>query len=738
MKKVLISVVSTLLVLLFFVQMGWLEIIGINRISFSQQDEDKKSTVDAYSYETVDGISYRVKAKDDSFYIFTDGKWQKTFMAGVNIGAGEPGIFPGELTISYDTYFKWFEQISAMNANCIRVYTAMRPQFYDALRDFNEKSENPLFLFQGVWMNEEDIQSLSDVYAENQKIYQSFTADALALVDIIHGKGTLPERAGYASGTYTSDVSKWFGGWILGIEWEPNLVINTNTNNADKSSFDGAYLYTQGASPFEAFLASVGNEVIKYETETYKFQAPLAFANWITTDPITHPGEPHQDEDKISVNMENIKTREALKANMFLSYHIYPYYPDSLNYQRDYLDYVDETGKVNTYRAYLQDLKLAHTLPIMVAEFGIPTSRGMGHESVMAYNQGYVDEIDQGTMIIDMFNSIYKENYAGGIVFTWQDEWFKRTWNNVNFDIPDRRPFWSNIQTTEQCFGLLSFDPGETQSTCIIDGDDSDWKGTKAVSSGENGELYVKSDARYIYLCVKPKNYNFDKDTLVIPLDVIDGQGNNFYEGKNLNFDAYADFVILISGKNESRIVVDSYYDAFYYLYGEQYKMLAPIENIRTKNTGRFHQMMMCYGYEMKIPTTGETIPFKSFETGKLRFGNSNPESTEYQSLTDFNYTDGTIEIRIPWQLLNVMDPSEKKIMDDFYAQQVITPTDYAQFKMGFGILKNNEDTPVTISLSGSYTYDNWTIPKYHQRLKPAYYELQKHLKKYSGTAKKK
>ena len=54
------------------------------------------------------------------------------------------------------------------------------------------------------------------------------------------------------------------------------------------------------------------------------------------------------------------------------------------------------------YAAYLADLKLAHTVPIIVAEFGIPTSRGMGHESVMGYNQGKVDEKDQGKMLIDM------------------------------------------------------------------------------------------------------------------------------------------------------------------------------------------------------------------------------------------------------------------------------------------------------------------------------------------------
>ena len=92
--------------------------------------------------------------------------------------------------------------------------------------------------------------------------------------------------------------------------------------------------------------------------------------------------------------------------------------------------YIDSDGKVNTYEAYLRDLKLAHTIPIMISEFGVPTSRGVTHKNVMGYNQGGVDETEQGDMLADMYISIYDSGYAGAIAFSWQDEWFKRTWNN--------------------------------------------------------------------------------------------------------------------------------------------------------------------------------------------------------------------------------------------------------------------------------------------------------------------
>lgn len=733
MKKVVISVVATLLVLVCLAQTGLLEIFGIHGISFYTKKKEKDSSAGgAESYtDNQTGISCRFKAEGDYFYIYESGDWKQMFMRGVNIGATEPGLFPGDLTISYDTYYRWFGYISEMNCNCIRIYTLMPPQFYQALGDFNKKAKNKLYLYQGIWVNEEDIERLSDTYAENEKILNDFMTDAVNLVNVIHGKAKIAETAGEAYGTYNTDVSPWLVGWIIGIEWDPNFVINTNNQHPDKKDYDGEYLYTQTASPFEAFLCRVGDALIKHEAETYKFQVPLAFSNWITTDPLTHPNEPHFDEDKTTVNTENVKCRN-FGPGMFASYHIYPYYPDSLNYQEDYLEYTDDSGKVNTYEAYLEDLKLAHTVPIIVAEFGIPTSRGMGHESVMGYNQGMVDETAQGAMLIDMLGSIENAKYAGGIVFTWQDEWFKRTWNNVMFDIADRRPYWSNIQTTEQCFGLLAFDPGKESMAAYVDGDVSEWKNTQPTVTTGQGKLYIKSDERYLYIMLDAGNYDFEKDTLLIPINAIADQGNLKAAQYNAEFDTAADFLIYINGKDNSHIYVDRYYDAFNYYFLESKKLsdIKAEENAGVKNSGMFDIMRLCYGYNLTVKGTNQVVPDKAYETGKLRYGNGNPKAQEYKSLSDFYFKNGKLEIRIPWQLLNVMDPSGKQQISDFRKTQVISPQAYQSFDFGFAYRTGTESLKIT--LGGSYEYNGWNTPTWHERLKPAYYELQNYFKKFT------
>jgi hypothetical protein len=229
---------------------------------------------------------------------------------------------------------------------------------------------------------------------------------------------------------------------------------------------------------------------------------------------------------------------------------------------------------------------------------------------------------------------------------------------------------------------------------------------------------------------VNAKNYNFDKDRLVIPVDTKGNQGNTTVKGSNIKFDKAADFLISIDGRDNSRITVDQYYDAFYYLYGEQYSMIAKNPTVRKKNTGVFNPMSLCYGYEMELPLSKKIIPFKSYETGLLKFGNANPESKDYKSLSDFIYKDGNLEIKIPWQLLNVMDPSTKMIMDDLH-KEGIKPVHTQGLYMGLMQLRNNS-TKYSSDMN-LYTWAEWETPKYHERLKPSYYILKKAFKEIGG-----
>lgn len=84
-------------------------------------------------------------------------------------------------------------------------------------------------------------------------------------------KFSLGEELG--SGTYSRDISQWVLGYIVGVEWEDNIVAFTNHMQSDKKSYNRKYMYTtEDATLFEATLAQVGDKFTEYETRAYKKQ----------------------------------------------------------------------------------------------------------------------------------------------------------------------------------------------------------------------------------------------------------------------------------------------------------------------------------------------------------------------------------------------------------------------------------------------------------------------------------
>lgn len=177
--------------------------------------------------------------------------------------------------------------------------------------------------------------------------------------------------------------------------------------------------------------------------------------------------------------------------------------------------------------------------------------------------------------------------------------------------------------------------------------------------------------------------------------------------------------VVVLDKKGGSRIVTDSYYDTFYYTYAAQLNMMDRNADYEKKNSGIFNPIYLCLNRQLYLPEDKKSLPLQKYETGKLVLGDANPEHSDYNSLTDYSVNKNIVEIRIPWQLLNVMDPSSKMIMDDFYAKGKITPTKVPGLYVG-GILTKNNNI-IENSNMEFYNWEEWEEPTYHERLKPSY-----------------
>lgn len=691
---------------------------------------------------TVNHLKINTKTDDTYIQVLKDNKWTNLLVKGVNMGIAKPGTFPGETAITKDEYLRWFKDIGAMHANAIRVYTLHPPAFYQALYEYNQLAEEPLYLFHGAWINEETLLEKQDAYAN--EVDNDFNRELKNMIDIIHGNASIAAAPGHASGEYTYDISKYVLGIMIGIEWDPEVVQNTNEKHKSIASYDGTYFETKDASPFESWLAQKMDETVKYEVDKYDWQHTMSFTNWVTTDLLKHRYEPDPKEDMAIVNPNHIKTTENFHAGFLASYHVYPYYPDFLNYEPAYKGYINKQGKQSNYGAYLQELREAHDMPVLIAEFGVPASRGKTHENVNGMTQGFLSEQEQGNFDKEMFQMIVDENYAGGLLFAWQDEWFKRTWNTMDYDNPDRRPYWSNLQTNEQHFGLLSFDPGKYESPIYIDGKKKDWEklGISPLYEDRREQkgiesIYVTSDEQQVNLRIDyHQPIDLQTDTTYLLFNTIEKQGQKTIALKNKTIKSTfgVDFLVKIANEHNSQILVDSYYDSFHYHYGSILHMIKEEAYAKKKDNGVFHPIRLTLNKELELPDT--KIPFQSYVTGHLLFGNGNPASKEFNSLTDISVSKDkkTIEVRIPWALLNMKDPSQKEIMADLW-QKGLEESVQAKGIQIAAVMEKEEEiissfpklnryNEILAADAKWYTWDEWEMPAYHERLRASYYLL--------------
>lgn len=675
-----------------------------------------------------DHVALVSRATDTELQVHTTDGWKGGFWAGVNLGTTVPGKQPGEFGPKYNDFARWFEQMREAHIEVIRVYTVLPPAFYEAFADHNDKHpDEPLWVLHGIWAPEDELiadETGRDAWAPD--IDAEFRERIAHAVAVVHGDITLPARRGFASGTYDRDISDRLLGWVVGTEWFPFAVKVTNDAHPDMPPFAGAYFRAAtDATAFDSWLASMLDHLAE-ETTDYGDQHPVSFTNWVTTDPLAHPNEALEQEDLVSVDPNHVIPTDDWHAGYFALYHVYPYYPDLLRYEPQYQDHVTPNGTVDPYAGYLRALADAHPgIPIIVGEYGIPSSRGIAHLGPLGRDQGHHNETEQADMIESLHRAIVGEGYAGGLVFEWADEWFKRTWNTQGLEIPqERRALWRNMLTNEEHFGLIAAEPGPGPDDVIrLDARFDDWDRRRArgIHEAPDVEVRVTHDAAYLSLIMRrtagpwteidsPLHVAID----VLPegvheLDTVPGHTFQTSPETLWSFDIAA---------QDGRAQIRAPYDPFAWQFGRDYRYMDWDPTWDDPDASTMLPWRLPLNRPLTLPATGEEIPFEFAEIGHLAHGQSHPDNGPPDPLMDWYHEGHVLELRIPWTMLGFTDPSSRSVWDWPYERNAIVArqTDGIQIELVW-----SDDTGSHSTEPIAYSWDIWNVVPYHERTKVLY-----------------
>jgi len=627
------------------------------------------------------------------------------FFRGVNLGAGPPGHFPGEFAIGYEDYRRWLRFARELHANAIRVYALHPPDFYRALRAENEAHPDaPLWLFQEVWT---ELPETNNFWTPSYR--RAFEREIRMAIDAVHGNAVVKPRPGHAAGRYETDVSPWLAGWLLGREWEPYAVRETERLNPDSTRYRGAILAVEKGTAMECWLGRVCDVAARYEKRNYGLARAVAFVNWPTLDPMRHPTESERggaqaehDEDAYSVDPLRIRPLDSPSAasgflGTFANYHAYPYYPDFLNLDPGYGAFRDKHGPCN-YAGYLADLK-SHTrgILLLVGEYGVPTSRGIAHLQPQGIHHGGASEEEQGRRDVRLLEDIAASGASGSLLFALFDEWFKVNWMVQHGEWPrDRDPLWHNLLDPEECYGLIAFDP---PSAIRIDGDRADWERVAPYASAESTAamgprllraLYATSDqARfYLRLDLEPGASARDIRSIGVAFDVLDpARGDRRLPPPlRATWSRGAEYLLLIEpalGSSDDRdrraaLFADAstrYSEFARIRRGSDVSFLrAPYRPV-ANDDGRYLPLLVETNRE-RVSRGGQFYAAQYLNAGRLEYGREPSAEvawpgaapgTAYDPHAEWRMDDArrTIEIAIPWGLLGVGDPSSRAVIDD-------------------------------------------------------------------------
>ncbi|MBD2847751.1 hypothetical protein IDH44_21370 [Paenibacillus sp. IB182496] len=679
------------------------------------------------------------RAGDRYLELYQQGGWQEQLLKGVALGASKPGHLPGEQAVTQEEYARWLAAIGDMNANVIQVSGKQPAALYEAMAAYNKQAKQPLYVLQGIAFSPAGGKS-----GEGGDLQERYEAEIARTIDALHGDDGADTAASDAAVSNEADKAGSgadVSAYVLGLVLElPELEQSRAAAPASEANtgFSGRYFDVRDdAGAAEVWAARMLDYAVDYEQRRYAWQRPVGI--------LTAMRGELEEESSAVVDAGAILPRAALKGGYFAAVELFPSHsglPETEpGGEADV--FVDHRGEPNRFAGYLRNLRERYAMPVVISGFGASAARGVSaRDGTIA---GYLSEAEQGDYNAARFEDIYEQGMAGGAVFAWQDSWYATAGAQ---GLPPREPgaaatadtsraMWSDAQDSAQHYGLLGFEPGAAAQRITVDGAANEWDNEREIVSlladdkeqgepaadAEQGQGDDESAAAVPQTDESAQQQPGQLARLAVVSDarglavLLEGAGENRWDWERTHA------MILIdtgSGTGTSELPVDGAYPG------------AGVFDYIVDLKGPAHSRLWTAssdGYERLVVEAGGA----SLETGRLRFGNADPEQPYYDSLTDAaeSADRALLELRIPWGLLGIQSPQEPgpeglRIAALTYAalgsESGLPPDAPGQGAVLDMLPRAGLQAPgPSLDELLHETWEGWDMPDYEERLKVSY-----------------
>ena len=658
------------------------------------------------AFRTAEG--YFVKGEDASDTAL--------LLRAVEISSAYPGYQFSDYALSQADYERYLTLAADMGATAVMVDHRMDDDFYKAFAAYNEKAQEPLYLIQGISVADSLTEAAGSAYGTG--LFESLIREGKLLVDVIHGKRDVFSAGIGGSGFYRDDISAWVVGMLLTAQVSADTVAYTDHSVLYQNRYEGSYFSTGSeASAYEAGLAGVLDALMQYESEKYHTQRPLGICLDAATDMLDYADlYARQLQKYASVDTEHLTGGDKNSAGCFTAYRLSSMTADFAAHlteeqQTAFAPILSQLQTEGPGCGYPELLAAYHSMPV-IGLYGASSSRG-----VTEIEKEPLTEQAQGEALVAMSRELARCGFAGEVITSFQDSWTLRSWNTSFAKNLTNGYLWHDLQTATQSMGLLGYKPGR-EAVAILDGKSDEWTPDRLILENESYKLYAVSDAEGLYLYIE--GAAADKP-LYLPVDISPSLGSFRAELEGtapISFDGAAEFLLILDGADNSRLLVQERYDAMRECFLYETTGEDPFSEIPAADSPSFVPVYMVLENDLLVDVLD--VNYRAlqrlgrYETGRLTAGSADPNSPQYTSLCDLCFSETGAELRLPWLLLNVADPANGLVHSDYYLHYGVEWEAVRQIRIGVG----DGASPIPLGL---FSLKGWKKLEVREYLKDSY-----------------